>query len=171
MSQKYEIEQLQGSIAEALNLSLEEAANAEAKKMKLSASLDSKRFLLILDNTGKEIDINEVGVKIGDDNGGKLLISSRNRDVIDKMGAKRDYSLEIETLSEEDSWHLFRRGAFENGVVPGKIGEDIARKIATNCKGLPLDINAVAVAMKSKEESQLKWNDAFNLMINKILPS
>lgn len=112
-----------------------------------------------------------MGVKIGDDNGGKLLISSRNRDVIDKMGAKRDYSLEIETLYEEDSWHLFRRGAFENGVVPEKIGEDIARKIATNYKGLPLDINAVVVAMKSKEESQLKWNDAFNLMINKILPS
>lgn len=54
VSQNFESEQLQASIAKALNLSLEETATTETKKMKLSASLDSKRFLLILDNTGKE---------------------------------------------------------------------------------------------------------------------
>lgn len=75
----FEIEQLQASIAEALNISMEENDNAETKKMKLSASLERKKLLLILDNIGKEIDLSEVGVRIGDNTGSKLSLQPQKR--------------------------------------------------------------------------------------------
>ena len=132
--------------------------------MKLSASLDKKKLLLILDNIGKEIDLSEVGVRIGDNNGSKLLISNRSTQVIEKMGAK-DYSLEIEPLSSDEGWDLFRKGAFENGPENG-IVEARAREIASDCRGLPLAINAVAGAMRFKK-NEYEQSHALNSMRNR----
>ena len=140
---------------------MEENDNPETKKMKLSASLDKKKLLLILDNIGKEIDLSEVGVRIGDNTRRKLLVSSCSTQVIENMGAK-DYSLEIEPLSSDEGYDLFRKGAFENGPE-SDIVKARAREISSDCRGLPLAINAVAGAMRFKK-NEYEWSHALNSM-------
>jgi len=50
VSQKYNIEDLHTSIAKTLSLDIKENSNVDMMKMKLSASLEQKRFFLILCN-------------------------------------------------------------------------------------------------------------------------
>jgi disease resistance protein RPS2 len=120
ISQHYQIEKLQASIAETLNLKLEGSSDNDLRKMKLSESLGKKKFLLILDDMWRPIDlINEVGVKFGDHNCSKVLMSSRKRDVIVAMGASDDYSLKIQPLSTEEGWELFRKSFYKWGCSKG----------------------------------------------------
>jgi disease resistance protein RPS2 len=169
VSQQYQIEKLQACIAETLHLKLEGSSDKDIRKMKLFEALGQKKFLLILDDMWHPIDLNEVGVKFGDHNRSKVLMSSRSRDVIRTMGASDDYSLKIQTLSTEEGWVLFRREAFTNGAVPKESIQAIARKIALECRGLPLALNVVAAAMRFKNTED-EWSRALNLM-RKVDPS
>jgi Leucine-rich repeat (LRR) protein len=119
-----------------------------------------------LDDIWSPIDlINEVGVRFGDDNPSKIIISSRKKEVIGRMGAI-EYCLKIQPLSTEEGWELFRRRAFTNGVVTdSNIEEAIAKEIAAECKGLPLAINAVAAALSWKKTND-EWSRALIMMKN-----
>jgi len=152
VSQNCQIENLQASIAKALHLKLEGISVKDIRKMELSALLGKIKFLLILDDMWRPIDlIDEVGMQFGDHNYSKVLMSSRSKEVIGMTGASDDYSLEIQTLSTEHSWVLFRREAFTKGVVPMGNIEAIAKKLASECQGLPLALTVVAKAMSLKK--------------------
>eukprot|EP00253_Pinus_taeda_P001156 PITA_01156 len=159
------IKELQFSIAHQLHLDLKDCPTLDIRKMKLYASLENSRFLLILDDLWSPIDLNKVGIKFGRDKGSKLLISSRSRDVIKTMAASDHYSLRMEPLSAEQGWELFSRKAFANGVAPGKEIETTAEEIARECKGLPLALNVVAAALFSETDIS-KWRNALQFMRN-----
>lgn len=128
VSQQYQIEKLQTSIAETMKL--DGIPDNDKRKMKLFEALGEKKFLLILNDMWSPIDlINEIDTKFKDYYCSKVLISTRSRDVIGTMGASDHYSLRIQPLSTEEGWVLFRREAFTNGVVPKESMEDIASKI------------------------------------------
>ena len=76
ISQHYQIEKLQTSIAETINLKLEGSSDRDLRKMKLSESLGKKKFLLILDDMWSPMDLKRVRVKFGEKNSSKVLVSS-----------------------------------------------------------------------------------------------
>lgn len=163
VSQSFNILKMQNDIAEAINLELGSTSNAETRKMKLFTFLKEKKFLLILDDTWSSLDLNEeVGVPVVNDKGSRVIISTRNIDVIRRMAAT-DHSIQIEPLSEEEGWELFCRKAFKDGHAPTKSIEDVARLIAGECKGLPLAINVVAAAMIGNATVD-EWNLALSHM-------
>jgi Leucine-rich repeat (LRR) protein len=164
VSMVYRIEELQASIAETLKLRLEGSSDNDLRKMKLSESLGKQKFLLILDDLWRPIDLIELGVKFGDHNCSKVLVSSRSREVIFAMEASKDYTLKIQLLSLEEGWKLFRTITFRDRIVPDDI-EATAREIASQCQGLPLALNAVGAAMMSNETAD-EWRLAFSLMIS-----
>jgi predicted adenine nucleotide alpha hydrolase (AANH) superfamily ATPase len=158
------IKELQASIAHTLNVDLKDCPN-DIRKMKLSASLKKKRFLIILDDMWRKMDLDKVGVKFGHDKGSKVLISSRRVGVIKTMGASAHYCWRMRHLSAGDGWELFRRKAFANGAVPEDI-KTIAEEIAKECKGLPLALNVVAAVVLSWGMDLIKWRDALASMRN-----
>lgn len=168
VSQNFQIKELQTSIGKEVGLNLEETSTVEQRKMRLYASLrqSKKKFLVILDDFWSSIDLQEeVGVGFGIDSQSKIIISSRNKNVIARMG-ELESSVEVCLLSKEEGWELFRSGAFRNGNVTGSnIEEAIARDIAKECKGLPLAINVVAAAMRSKKTND-EWSLALEMMKN-----
>lgn len=95
VSQQYQIEKLQTSIAETMKL--DGIPDSDKRKMKLFEALGEKKFLLILDDMWRPIDI-----KFKDHYCSKVLISTRSRDVIGTMGASDHYSLRIQPLSTEE---------------------------------------------------------------------
>jgi hypothetical protein len=159
------IKELQASIAYTLNVDLKDCPTLDIRKMKLSASLKKKRFLIILDDMWRKMDLVKVGVKFGHDKGSKVLISSRRVGVIKTMGASAHYCWRMRHLSAGDGWELFRRKAFANGAVPEDI-KTIAEEIAKECKGLPLALNVVAAVVLSWGMDLIKWRDALASMRN-----
>lgn len=96
------------------------------------------------------------------DKGSKIVFSTRNRDLIPKM--KAEESLQLQPLSTEESWDLFCKVAFQGQNVPRDI-ENIARKVANECEGLPLAITVIGSTMISNS-SVNEWKLALNQLKN-----
>jgi len=143
---QFPIQHIQNDIASTINLDLPNYST-DVRKMKLSAHLKTKNFFLILDDMWSLLDLKELGVEFGTDKGSKVVFSTRNRDLIGEMNAEE--SMEIRQLPTEEAWDLFCRVAFKDGHVPEDM-EEIAREVASECKGLPLTITVIASTMKSK---------------------
>jgi hypothetical protein len=54
--------------------------------------------------------------------------------------------MQIQPLVREEAWDLFCKVAFEDGPVP-EDRENIARQVAEECKGLPLEMKVIASTM------------------------
>jgi disease resistance protein RPS2 len=136
VSKDYDILKLQDCIANRLNLqNFPDKSDLEGRKHRLSSYLRGKKFLLLLDDMWKSLELQTLGVPLKD-RGSKIVLTTRIRDVCASMEA--DEITRVEPLSEEEGWQLFCSRAFRNGNVPQEIHSDVARKIAGECKGLPL---------------------------------
>lgn len=149
VSEKFNIQELQSVIVKEISLNLGMgSSNAESssavldmRKRELSNYLKEKKVLLILDDVWNQIHMEEeLGIPLGNYKGSRVVISTRSKEVIRKMGANDDYSIQIKPLSMEEGWGLFGKVAFNASHAPKKIVEDIAREIAEECKGLLLAI-------------------------------
>lgn len=156
---QFPIQRIQFDIASTINLNRANYST-ETLKMKMSAYLKTHRFFLILDDLWTGLDLKELGVEFGLDKGSKLVFSTRNRELIGEMNAEK--SLEIRQLPTDEAWDLFRLVAFKDGHVQVDI-EQIAREVASECKGLPLAINIIASTMKSNIDIN-DWKFALNQM-------
>lgn len=165
----YKTPDLQRLIAKQINLDLPSNSDIDAQKMLLSANLEKKKFLLIVDDLWSPLDLQELGVAFGEGKQSKLLFSTRNRALFPLM--KADESIEMPPLSTDEAWKLFRGIAFEDSPVSMEI-EESARKIADDCKGSPLSLSVVAAAMNGKTTSVVYWDQiSLNLMKSTADPS
>ncbi|XP_028110383.1 putative disease resistance protein RGA3 [Camellia sinensis] len=97
--------------------------------------------------------------------GSSVIVTTCNSEVADFMSTVRPYQLNA--LSEEDSWSLFRQLAFEPfQVMESPEIVSIARKIVVRCLGIPLFLNLLGGLMrfhKTKEE-WLSVHDCFEML-------
>uniref|UniRef100_A0A0R0GFE5 AAA+ ATPase domain-containing protein n=2 Tax=Glycine max TaxID=3847 RepID=A0A0R0GFE5_SOYBN len=130
------VKRIQGQIADAL------------LDRKLEKETEAREVLIILDDIWSELDLTEVGIPFGDEhNGCKLVITSREREVLIKMDTQKDFNLTA--LLEEESWKLFQKIA---GNVVNEVGiKPIAEEVAKCCAGLPLLITALGKGLRKKE--------------------
>ncbi|PHT82517.1 hypothetical protein T459_15532 [Capsicum annuum] len=80
--------------------------------------------------------------------GSGILLTTRNTDVAHDAGTK-NLSLQMDLMSPDESWNLFKSVAFANEELPSEF-ETIGKQIADECHGLPLTIAVVAGLLKSK---------------------
>lgn len=165
VSQHYEISALQDRIGKSINLNFSTADNKDTKKGALSANLKNKKFLLILDDLWRALDLEELGVASLTHKGSKVVFSTRDRGI---ALTEADESTEVELLSREDGWLLFERVAFRGSHVQDEIME-CAKKIAEECKCLPLAITVVAKAMRAKKTPG-EWNTSLSQMKHPSFP-
>ncbi|KDO43466.1 hypothetical protein CISIN_1g0022652mg, partial [Citrus sinensis] len=83
--------------------------------------------------------------------GGKILVTTRNVSVARMMGTTELDIISIEQLAEEECWSLFERLVFfDRSSEDREKLESIGRKIARNCKGLPLAAKVIGNLLRSK---------------------
>ncbi|KAK7393194.1 hypothetical protein VNO78_21712 [Psophocarpus tetragonolobus] len=92
--------------------------------------------------------------------GSKIIVTTRSRHVASIMQTISPYNLS--ELSNEDSWNLFSKHAFDYGDLNlhqslDKVGKEIVRK----CKGLPLAVKTLAGLLRSKTDRQ-EWYKVLN---------
>ncbi|KAJ4899413.1 Disease resistance protein (NBS-LRR class) family [Raphanus sativus] len=115
------------------------------------------RFLLILDDVWKPIDLDQLGIP--DTNihkASKIVLTSRFLEVCQSI--KTDIDFRVDCLCEEEAWQLFCKNAGE--VTRLDCVEPIAKEVSRECGGLPLAIITVGMAMRGKKMVEL-WEHAF----------
>ena len=86
--------------------------------------------------------------------GSRILVTTRKHRASEVMGS--DHPINLEVLSGEDCWSIFSKRAFSNEEQL-KYLEDIGRKLASKCKGLPLAAKTLGSLMQNKR-SREQWN-------------
>ncbi|MCI14537.1 disease resistance protein, partial [Trifolium medium] len=159
VSKTPDIKTIQVVIAEMLGLTFpEESTNGRAIRLRKRIE-EEKTVLVILDDIWQPLELEKVGIPSNKEHiGCKLLMTSRTQDVLQKMAVQKDFTFRLELLSEVETWILFQSTAED--VVNDIRLNNLATKIAKQCKGLPLLIVTVASGLKSKDIPT--WKDALS---------
>ncbi|KAL5711427.1 hypothetical protein ACHQM5_021885 [Ranunculus cassubicifolius] len=129
----------------------------EAVHQSLCKSLKGKRFILVLDDVWTENQEHWEPLKLalgGGAPGSRVIMTTRNIEVAKMMGST--YTHRLGQLSEDECWSLFRHIAFRERRDEVEKFEEIGKKIAAKCKGVPLAIKALANLMCEKR-TKMAW--------------
>ncbi|PHT69096.1 hypothetical protein T459_28583 [Capsicum annuum] len=164
-----------GLLQEIGSLDSKDDNNLNQMQVKLKERLNGKRFLIVLDdvwndNYNEWDELRNIFVQGGI--GSKIIVTTRKASVALIM---RGEQISIGTLSIDDSWSLFKRHAFENmdPMEHPKL-EEVGKKIAAKCKGLPLALKTLAGLLRSESEVEgwrrILRSEIWDLSNNDILP-
>ncbi|KAL4272688.1 hypothetical protein GQ457_13G004760 [Hibiscus cannabinus] len=140
---------IQDKIADSIRLRFE-SQTEEGKAAELWSRLKDGKFLIILDDLWNEwnddADLKKVGIPLVENGKGCILIlTTRRRTVCESI--KCQVTIPIDILNSDEAWSLFRMKADLDEIVSKDIVEE-AKKVAEECKGLPVAIVTVASALK-----------------------
>ncbi|XP_017977876.1 PREDICTED: disease resistance protein At4g27190 isoform X2 [Theobroma cacao] len=156
VTQTLDIQKMQDQIAEPLGLKIEEKSVA-ARASRLHERLKGeKKILVVLDDIWARLELNKVGIPVGDEHKGcNILLTSRNLDVsLNGMDVQKKFRINV--LKEEEAWELFKKMAGNGDKSPEL--PSIATEVAKKCAGLPIAVSTVATALRNKDS--FEWEDA-----------
>ncbi|QHO09508.1 hypothetical protein HN873_050055 [Arachis hypogaea] len=163
VSREYSISKLQEDIAEAIGVKL--GGNERIRVAHLSSALSEKgKWVLILDDVWKFIDLEKVGIPRCRINGSKLIITTRLKHVLRQMDCPTSNVIAMRPLSESEGLELFLARLGEYHKTPATFPPNIlkiAGIIARECDGLPLAISVMARTMKGVDSIH-QWRHALN---------
>ncbi|XP_073015307.1 putative late blight resistance protein homolog R1A-10 isoform X2 [Primulina eburnea] len=126
-------------------------------------NLFGRRYLIVIDdiwNTKAWDDLKMVFPN--DDNGSRILLTTRISDVAVYAGSSSIPIHQMKLLNEDQSWKLLQENIFGQESCPLHLVE-LGKKVARNCRGLPLTIVVVAGLLLSSgnmKEEEL-WESIF----------
>ncbi|KAM3731329.1 hypothetical protein ACB098_12G154700 [Castanea mollissima] len=157
VSQTPNMKQIQKDIAKELELKFEDEDTDFKKSHLLRKRLKKEKILLIVDDIWNKIDLEALGISLGEDRkGSKLLLTSRFRDVLEKdMDAEKIFQVEV--LSNKEAKFLFVK-------IVGDFAETLnfqstMVEVVKECAGLPIAITTVASTLKKQKNLDV-WKDA-----------
>ncbi|XP_052116694.1 putative disease resistance protein At4g10780 [Arachis duranensis] len=169
VSRNYSILKLQEVIARRIGAKLNGDDDERTRAAHLSSALSEKgKWVLILDNVWKFIDLEKLGISRCRINGSKLILTSRLKHVLKQMDCRTFNIIEMCPLSnyyyvnEVLELFLLRLGEDHKtfATIPPNILK-IAKSIAWKCDGLPLAISVMARTMKGIDDIH-QWKHALN---------
>ncbi|XP_024176857.1 probable disease resistance protein At4g27220 [Rosa chinensis] len=157
VSQYPNFEKLQDTLAEQLGFKFWEGTEIARINRLNTEIMRREKLLIILDDVWGTIELSKIGIPIYKELQkckSKVVLTTRRLNVCHAMGSEAKIQLSI--LSEEDAWNLFlnkARRSFESTTFEG-----VARKVAGECRGLPIALIAVARALGDKDLEE--WQKA-----------
>jgi hypothetical protein len=125
-------------------------------KGKLFKCLLRKRYLIVMDDIWNTEVWDEVRSAFPDDlNGSRILITSRIKEVASHASSTPPYFLPF--LDKDKSWELFSKKVFRGRTCPPEL-ETLGRKIAEDCRGLPLSIVVLGGLLANREKTSREWS-------------
>ncbi|XP_057832571.2 probable disease resistance protein At1g61300 [Cryptomeria japonica] len=101
-----------------------------------------------------------------------IIATSRSKSVLSQLGVPPPSIIQMQDLTEDESWRLFSTRAFphSNEVLSMSIDQEIARRVCKECGGLPLAIKVVGQAMAGVAQSN-EWEFALQRLQNDVTHS
>lgn len=163
LSKNSDTESVQKDIMDKLGLMFDDHSPFRQRHHQLSQWLSRRRYVLILDNLCRKIELKDVGIPMPDaQNRSKILITTRLVDVCNEMhaGAK----IRMRTLTEDEAWDLFAANVGEEVFNNDEEQiENIAKDVVAECGGLPLAILTVAGALRDRRAKEV-WENALRVL-------
>ncbi|RHN67987.1 putative P-loop containing nucleoside triphosphate hydrolase, leucine-rich repeat domain, L [Medicago truncatula] len=157
MSLSPNIRKIQDDIAGPLGLKFGDCSESDRPKKLWKRLTNGEKILLILDDVWGDIDFNEIGIPYSDNHKGcRILVTTRNLLVCNRLRCSKIVQLEL--LSDEEAWTMFQRHAGLKEMSPTSF-LDKGRKIANECKGLPIAIAVIASSLKGIRHPE-EWDRA-----------
>ncbi|XP_073224627.1 uncharacterized protein [Cicer arietinum] len=154
-----DIKKIQDDIAGPLGLKLKDCNNSDRPKILRSRLTNGEKILLILDDVWDQdtsLDFDRIGIPKRDNhNGCRVLITTRSKRILDTMNC--DKKIELEILSDEDAWIMFKNYAGINDSFSNSLTSK-GQKIARECKGLPVAIAVIARSLKGQQHRKHEWD-------------
>ncbi|XP_057732724.1 putative disease resistance protein RGA1 [Arachis stenosperma] len=158
------------SILKAMEVDKYERMDLDAMEKKVKELLQSKKYLLVLDDVWKRSQEMELGLTQDKwdelrsilscgSKGSSILVSTRDNHVATIMGTCQPHHLD--RLSDDDCWSLFKLRAF--GADKEERAELVAigKKIVKKCGGSPLAALALGGVMQSRS-TEKEWLEVQN---------
>ncbi|CAJ2640479.1 unnamed protein product [Trifolium pratense] len=154
-----DIKKIQDDIAGPLGLNFDDCNESDRPKKLWRRLTNDEKILLILDDVWGDIDFNDIGIPhIDNHKGCRVFVTTRYLWVCNRLGCSK--TIQLDLLSEEDTWIMFQRHAGLSEISTKNL-LDKGRKIANECKRLPVAIAAIASSLKG-EQRQEEWDVALN---------
>ncbi|XP_045823030.1 putative disease resistance RPP13-like protein 1 [Trifolium pratense] len=167
------------SLLESITSKTWESTNLDFLRVELKKISREKRFLFVLDDMWND-NYNDwedlVSPFIDGKPGSRVIVTTRQQKVAD---VARTFPIqELEPLSNEECWSLLSKhalGSDEFRHSKNTTLEEIGRKIAKKCGGLPIAAKTLGGLLRSKVDT-IEWtsilnSDVWNLPNNNILPA
>uniref|UniRef100_A0A0D9XBP9 Uncharacterized protein n=1 Tax=Leersia perrieri TaxID=77586 RepID=A0A0D9XBP9_9ORYZ len=133
--------------------SIQSTSNLEVLQARLREILVGRKYLLVLDDVWNEDIYKWDALRIllfsSACLGSVIVVTTRSKKVATIMGTLPHYNLKM--LSDEESWKLFRKRAFDDAEEAEQLVE-IGRKIVSKCAGLPLALMAIGGLMRTTRD-------------------
>ncbi|KAL0720835.1 hypothetical protein Bca4012_035434 [Brassica carinata] len=163
VSQHLRVEKIQEEIGKKLGFHGEEwnQKDERQKANDIHNFMKEKRFTLLLDDVWTKVDLTKIGVPPPTKkNKCKIAFTTRSREVCVQMGVADP--IEVQSLAENDAWDLFQMKLAGGHANRSKI-QEMARKVAERCHGLPLALNVLGETMSCKKNVR-EWSDALQVL-------
>ncbi|MFQ6644278.1 hypothetical protein Gotur_018396 [Gossypium turneri] len=170
VSKDYNVEKIQDRIGENVGYSDGSWKNksADQKAIDIYGILSNKRFVVLLDDLWQWVDLNQVGIpKPSQENGSKLIFTTRSLEICGEMGARR--KIKVECLEPETAWELFQDKVGDETLNSHPDIPNLAKQVAERCGGLPLALITIGRAMACKTTLE-EWNYAIEMLKRCALP-
>ncbi|GAV65996.1 NB-ARC domain-containing protein/LRR_8 domain-containing protein [Cephalotus follicularis] len=164
VSQDVKVEKIQDNIGKKIGLFNEmwKRRSHDEKATNILNVLSEKKFVLLLDDIWERINLTEVGIPQPDDqNGSKVLFTTRSEKVCFEMNAKE--KIRVECLAWEEAWKLFQEKVGEQTLQFHSDIPKLAETVAKECGGLPLALITIGRSMSGKRTPQ-QWNYAIEVL-------
>ncbi|KAJ9671989.1 hypothetical protein PVL29_025575 [Vitis rotundifolia] len=157
VSREWDLKSIQEQIAQRLKMEEKTKESPESLAARICERLKrEEKFLLLLDDVWKEIDLDALGIPRPEDHAAcKIILTTRFLNVC--RGMKTDREIAIHVLNDDEAWKLFCKNAGEAAILEDV--EPVARAITKECRGLPLAINVMGTSMRKKTSKDL-WEYA-----------
>ncbi|XP_056162390.1 disease resistance protein L6-like isoform X3 [Syzygium oleosum] len=155
-SQRKGIECVQKQLISNTRENFDDVSNVDEGIGKIKSLFTNKNVLILLDDMDDDTHLNAL---VGDGTwftaGSAIIITTRNKSILDKVGASFLY--ELKELPLEQSLILFSRHAFRKDYPPSDY-EVISRNITSITGGLPLALEVIGSFLYGKKKGA--WEDA-----------
>ena len=170
VSEPFDLIQISKAVIEALGGNTQNCEQLETSVQRICELISGKKFLLVLDDVWTEDREEWEKLKQSLNNGvegSRILVTTRKENVAKMMGATIGM-ITPKILSDGDCWEIIKQLAFVEGEDE-EINrlQEIGRKIASKCKGLPLFAKILGSLMSLKR-SKSEWED---ILHNKLWES
>ncbi|CAJ2640042.1 unnamed protein product [Trifolium pratense] len=136
--------------------------------------LQQKRYVVVFDDVWSLHFWDDIKFSVIDNkNGSKILITTRNHNVMESCKRSSFIEvLELQPLTEDQSLEMFYKNVFRfdyGGCCPKEL-IDISYEIVKKCKGLPLAIVAIGGLLCTREKNVFEWQtfrENLSLELNK----
>ncbi|CAA2994813.1 late blight resistance homolog R1A-10 [Olea europaea subsp. europaea] len=158
VSQEYNVREILVGLLDSMKIQIDGRSKKDIDQLGelLYKNLKGRRYLFVMDDVWDIEMWDSVNRYFPEDKtGSRILLTTRIENVANYINCG-SLLHRVRFLKDEESWKLFRLKVFGEGFCPPEL-EEIGKKIAQNCRGLPLAVAVIGGLLSKATKTRHYW--------------